>query len=177
MESFTLNISIVSFLNHWANSSLYASNIVIFCAVYLGWVLVIGLLFYIYDARNHWKAFRIPLLFLVSGLLALLVVDLVKGIIPITRPFSAIKGILPLFKPGDLAAFPSSHAAFFGGIALYLLLRHRGPGVWYLSLVILMCLARVAAGVHYPLDILAGLAVAGLAGFIVIKFFPGHKTK
>jgi len=175
VENFQLNILIVSWLNHWANSSLYASNLIIFFAVYLGWLMVAGLLFYIYEARNNWRAFRVALLALASGLLALLAADLIKSVYPVARPLSSLKGLTSLFKPGDIASFPSSHAAFFGGLAGYLFLRSRNYGGWYLLLVLLICVARVASGVHYPLDILAGLALAGLASLIFIKIFPGRK--
>lgn len=175
METFQLNISSVSWLNHWANSSLYASNLVIFFAVYLGWLMVAGLLLYIYEARNRWRAFRIALLALASGLLALLAADLIKSIYPVARPLAGLKGITALFKPGDISSFPSSHAAFFGGLAGYLFLRNRSYGSWYLLFALIICVARVASGVHYPVDILAGLVLAGLASLIFIKLFPGRK--
>lgn len=164
-----MNQSIVLWLNHWANSSLYASNLTIFGAVYLPWAMFFGLGFFIYGARRRFRALRIALLAVASGLLALFVADLVKDMYPVARPFAALKGVLALFKPGDLAAFPSSHAAFFGGLAFYMFLKSRRTGVWYLLIAILVGLTRIAAGVHFPLDILAGWGLAFLSSWLFLR--------
>jgi undecaprenyl-diphosphatase len=173
MESFALNQNLALALNHWANSSLYASNLAIFAAVYLPWGMFIGLGFLVWDARRRFRAFRVALLSAAAGLLALFAADLIKDILPAARPFAALKGIEPLFQPADLAAFPSSHAAFFGGLAMFLSFRNPRTGAWYLLAAGLMAIGRIAAGVHWPLDMLAGFSLAALAGWLISRL--GHK--
>ena len=167
METFPLNEIIVSALNQWANSSLYVSNLVIFCGVYLGWVMLVFLIVYIYRARRRWITGRFILIALVSALIALFIADLIKYFYPVARPSSSLKRIIQIFTPGDKFSFPSGHLAFFGGLAFTLLWRKRRLGLWFLAGVILIGVARIAAGVHYPLDIIAG----GLLGFVVSLFF------
>jgi len=178
VETFYPNEIIITFLNHWANYSLYTSNFVVFCGVYLGWILVAFLFYYIYQSHKRWKTFRFILIALFSALMSLFVADLIKTFYPISRPSASLKGIIQIFIPGDRASFPSSHMAFLGGLAFALMWRKRKLGLWFLAAVVLIGLARIAAGIHYPLDILVGL----LLGFIVslvfrrfIKLKYGHR--
>jgi undecaprenyl-diphosphatase len=157
---------------------LYYSNFVIFFGVYFGWVLVAILFLIVFRARRRWTAFRCILLALATGLIALFVADLIKGFYPVSRPDSALGGVTKIIIPADKESFPSSYAAFFGGLAFALMWRKRKLGLLFLLGAILIGVARVAAGVHYPLDIIAG----GLLGFLTSLLFrrwlrPHWRTK
>jgi undecaprenyl-diphosphatase len=87
-----------------------------------------------------------------------------------TRP-ETILAIAPVIDHLPDNSFPSGHAIFasasaFG--ALFFVSVRRG--LWvpvFFVLGILMCLARIFAGVHYPLDIAAGWVVGSVGPFIV----------
>lgn len=65
--------------------------------------------------------------------------------------------------PNDLASFPSDHAALFAAFALGIFLAHRGAGIVALAWFALgVSLPRVASGLHWPSDMIAG-ALAGAA--------------
>jgi undecaprenyl-diphosphatase len=166
METFYYNEIIVSILNHWANLSLYFSNLVVFAGVYLGWMMLLFLLIYIYRAHRKWPVFRFVLIAVASALISLLIADLIKYFFPIGRPTTSLGDITQIFIPIDAASFPSSHMTFFSGLAFALIWRKRQLGFWFLIGAILIGVARIAAGVHYPLDIVAG----ALLGFIVSLF-------
>lgn len=124
--------------------------------------MAIILLFYLFSGRRFWRQFRVTLLSVASGLLALYLADLIKSAYPVSRPFID-DNLKPLFMPGDLSSFPSSHAAFFGGLAFYVLFRNLYFGGWLVCLALLIGVARVAAGVHYPLDVVTGWGLGFLA--------------
>jgi undecaprenyl-diphosphatase len=63
-------------------------------------------------------------------------------------------------------SFPSDHATAGFAIAVALLLRHRNAGLLALGMAVIMSLARVVVGTHYPSDVLAGAAVGTAAALV-----------
>ena len=70
---------------------------------------------------------------------------------------------------GGLYGFVSSHAANSFAIAtlLALVMRHRVVTLSMFTWALLQCYSRVYLGVHYPGDILGGIIVGVLAGWLV----------
>ncbi|MFM0758105.1 phosphatase PAP2 family protein [Paraburkholderia strydomiana] len=83
------------------------------------------------------------------------------------RPFMIGLGHTFLPHAPD-SSFPSDHATVFAGIALTLLL---GGARWLGGLTLLagvmVAWARVFLGVHFPLDMLGAVVVAGVAYFLL----------
>jgi undecaprenyl-diphosphatase len=70
----------------------------------------------------------------------------------------------------DLVTFPSDHAAFFFALALGIFLACRRAGIIALAWALVVTLgSRVAAGMHWPLDIAAGAAL-GAAVLLALIF-------
>lgn len=66
-------------------------------------------------------------------------------------------------ESNDLASFPSDHAALFLALATGIFLAARGPGLVALGWTVFVALGtRVATGMHWPSDMMAGGAI-GLA--------------
>ena len=78
------------------------------------------------------------------------------------QPF-ALEGFEPLIPHAVDNAFPSDHVVLTGALATvaFLYSRWLGVGLWALALGI--GLARVWAGLHYPVDILAGAVLSVIA--------------
>ncbi len=77
------------------------------------------------------------------------------------RPFAAGAAYLLIAQPTNLQSFPSGHAtvAFF---VATLLTAHRRSWWWSYLVAAAVALGRVAVGVHYPTDVLAGAVVGTL---------------
>jgi undecaprenyl-diphosphatase len=75
------------------------------------------------------------------------------------RPFVAL-GFDPLFAHAQDSSFPSDHTLV--GVALVGTLLWRAPrtGIWLFGWALIVGFARVAAGVHYPTDILGSAILA-----------------
>lgn len=74
----------------------------------------------------------------------------------------------------DLVGFPSDHAAFFGALALGIFLASRAAGLVALAWTVLVVLGvRVAAGLHWPIDIFAG-ALIGAAVLLALQFLAAR---
>lgn len=69
------------------------------------------------------------------------------------------------------AGFPSDHATAAFAIAVAILLRDRRWGMPVLVAAVLLAAGRVAIGVHYPSDVLAG-ALLGTAAAVALHAAP-----
>jgi undecaprenyl-diphosphatase len=113
--------------------------------------------------RMLWR--RATVAAVLSAGFALAVGKLISELVDRARPFVADPHGVHLFSrhaadPG----FPSDHATAAFAIAVAILLRKRGWGIVALVAATVLSIGRVALGVHYPSDVLAGAALgAGAA--------------
>ena len=86
------------------------------------------------------------------------------------RPYAAHPhGIIPLMPASTDPSFPSDHASAAFGIAVGILLVHRRAGYVFLTTAVLIAVSRVATGMHYPTDVMAGAAIGTLSGFVTAR--------
>jgi len=87
------------------------------------------------------------------------------------RPFDPSSGLdvnLLFYRPTD-PSFPSNLAAVVFGLALAVWLMNKKTGTWLLIMAFVACFARVYVGIHYPSDILGGIAF-GVVGVALTYF-------
>jgi undecaprenyl-diphosphatase len=105
----------------------------------------------------------------VSVLVTAAIVMLIKFTVRRRRPEGEWGG---LYRKTDPHSFPSGHAARATMLAVTALIL--GPN-WFGWLLILwaplVILARVAMGVHYLSDVLAGAMLGGGLGFILLRIY------
>ena len=65
-------------------------------------------------------------------------------------------------------SFPSDHAAAAFAIAFAVLAFSRAAGLGFLAAATLIALSRIALGLHYPSDVLAGALVGWMAATVVV---------
>ncbi|MCI8725904.1 MAG: phosphatase PAP2 family protein [Hungatella sp.] len=98
---------------------------------------------------------------LLGLLLSLLVINLaLKNLVARERPFDMIEGLIPLIeRPGDYS-FPSGHSASsFAAAGVMVRRLPRWAGIPLFLLAVMISLLRLYVGVHYPTDVLAGVAI------------------
>jgi undecaprenyl-diphosphatase len=103
-----------------------------------------------------------------SALLALGAAQLIADLWARPRPYVAHAADAHLFiaRSAD-SSFPSDHATAAFAIAVALLLRHRKAGWLALAMAVVVSVARVAVGTHYPGDVLAGAALGTIAALVL----------
>lgn len=143
--------------------------LVTFLASFLVWFLYAGVfVLWIIDGRIK-KEQVLHALF--SSILAWVITQIIKSIIPMQRPFM-MNGALPmtLTTPAD-GTFPSGHAALAFGLSTSIYLHEKRLGFLYLLGAVLVGAGRVLANVHFPLDIIGG-AVIGVS--VALSFDKLH---
>ncbi len=100
---------------------------------------------------------------LMAGLTAYLIAKFVAAIYQPTdlRPFE-VMGVNPGASYLDNPGFPSDHALFVTAIlcAVWFETRLKKTTIILLTLVLLICVGRVVALVHTPLDVIGGVLIA-----------------
>jgi membrane-associated phospholipid phosphatase len=82
------------------------------------------------------------------------------------RPFVQNPALHPLIKHSADNGFPSDHCIAAGLLTSVVILRHRLTGAVLGGAAVVLAAARVAAHVHHLQDVLAGLALGVLAGWL-----------
>lgn len=106
-----------------------------------------------------------------SMLLTLLVVNLcIKPLAARTRPYELIEGLQILVSRPHDYSFPSGHSANSLTCAWTIFrLAPKKYGVPALVLAVLIALSRLYVGVHYPTDVLAGVAIGVLLSEVALR--------
>lgn len=159
-----INETIFYALNSLAGHGALSDSAIVFFAVSLPWVMVtFAVIYLIFFHRNL-------LWFSVAGftsLFSLMLTDILKwAIFRHPRPFVALPNVTALISITPYDSFPSGHATVFAALATAMFLYDKRIGYWYIFGTLLVGIARISAGVHYPVDILTGY----LIGFSVTFF-------
>jgi undecaprenyl-diphosphatase len=155
-----LDLIIVNFLYDAVRSSALLSRVVIDMAIYAPWLLGGVALLYILQKRSLRMLYTFSITFLGSWILA----EVLKHIIGRSRPYVLFTRIKPLFLAGDVLAMPSVHAVVLSCVAVFIFTFDRRIGIFLWIGAFFIGLARVAAGVHWPSDVLIGLILGTFIG-------------
>lgn len=144
------------------------------CVTFLGsgWMLL-ALVFVLLSPRWRLEA--------TAGLATVLATSLAVAWIKIlagrARPCHAVAWVhgLALEVPRD-CSFPSGHAAGSFAFACFVLTLHRRAGVAALAVATAVAISRVALGVHYPTDVVAGALFGAVMGFSGAQLY-GARTR
>ena len=159
-----MNLKLFYFINSLSGFG-FLDGLMIFSAVYLIWV-EIGLFLALWLSNYNLKSKsreRHKILFL--GFLASGFGYLINQIIGLfyfqSRPFVENEWTVRLIEKSDFdKSFPSDHTVIAFALALAVFFYNKKLGAFFLFLAALIAFSRIYVGVHYPLDILAGIAVA-----------------
>lgn len=167
----SLNQSLLLSLYTFTASYSLTTDLAIFFAEWFPYLVIISVLLYeIYAQDKEHKIVGAVVRTLIPSLLVWFSVMLFKYVYPAARPFAADLGITPLVGVTDpFGSFPSAHAAVFGALAGAMLGNRFHGWKWYLLSALMIAIARVATGVHWPVDVIVGLCFGFVVGFLITR--------
>jgi undecaprenyl-diphosphatase len=168
-----IDFTIFSFVNQIASKNAILDFVGIFLANYFIWLLFFVVIFFGFlppkrrgETISKANALRSIFGALLGGSLTLIIGQFIVR----ARPFVVHEVNLLIFPPITIASFPSFHTTLAFALACTLFLFNRKIGIWFFVAAMLIGIARVYVGVHYPSDIIFG-AIIGCSSSLIIKFF------
>lgn len=160
------------FLNGFLGYSFALDWLILFCAQYLLYIVIIlssaSLLFHFYRFGRRCQVRALVVLGTLLG--ALSVRTLFRLFYEHPRPYHIFD--TPYLFTGYSFSFPSGHTIFIIALATATYWYHKPLGIFFGILGVITGIARVASGVHYPLDIIGGIGMG-----VAIGIFAEYLTR
>lgn len=155
-------------------SSPFLDNLMLFGAEYLIYVMII-LMFFL-SFKGGYQSRKALLLTLFALPIAILLIKAIHLFIIEQRPFVQFN-LIPLVAEKANASFPSRHTTIAAVIALSYTNFRSKLAPLFLLLMLWVGVARVFVGVHFPIDIIGGFAVASISILLVYYLANLFKAK
>ncbi|VAX14152.1 hypothetical protein MNBD_GAMMA24-2636 [hydrothermal vent metagenome] len=113
-----------------------------------------------------YDAIAVSLRMAIAGILGLIIYKIIKRHTERPRPYSVLKDIKLGTAPLDKYSFPSGHTLHAFSFSLICMQYYPQTGWFLIPVSLLIALSRVALGLHYPTDVLAGAAIGYLISLV-----------
>jgi len=140
---------------------------------YFLWVCLV--LFLIVNVKKYWK--MVAEAFLAAGITKFILAEFIRWLWFRPRPFVSLNFIPLINQSASEASFPSGHASFYFAMSTIVYLYNKKVGILFYIATILITLARVFSGVHWPSDILAGALLGIFTAWILNKLVKKYIYK
>ena len=172
-----MDLRIFEYINSFAGQWFLLDQLGIFLAQSAGYALL-GILAFLFLFRSYQR--RMVIVSAISAVVARgILVTAIRFFYHRARPIS-VDAVHQLVT-NDKWAFPSGHASFFFALSTGVYLYNKKLGIFFYAVSLLMGVARIFVGVHWPSDILGGAFLGTIVGIVVKKIFdravPGGRVE
>jgi undecaprenyl-diphosphatase len=174
-----MNNTVFFFFYNFAHHYTFFDKIIVFTADIFPYIVILlaGLFLLFYykiissgfslKVKQKWQA--IFSVFFV-GAFSWCIAEIIKILIHSPRPFIALSNVWSLFSETGYA-FPSQHATFFASISMMIFAINKKVGYVFLIFTLLIGIARITAGVHFPVDIIGGFLLGTIIAVVFSLIF------
>ncbi|HEY4963584.1 MAG TPA: phosphatase PAP2 family protein [Candidatus Saccharimonadales bacterium] len=170
----SIDTSLVRSLNTWGEHHRFlvriSSNDLVYAVILLAILWFFNKILKTHPLKSDWKGFLTTLLtkgLFIFGIpvgIATLISELISKLYVRQRPFVAVPNVQLLVPHGADGGMPSHHIVFMVALIVSVYFYQRRLATFLALLTVLTGIARVAAGIHYPSDVLVGAVLgAGIA--------------
>ncbi|MGA2418400.1 MAG: phosphatase PAP2 family protein [Candidatus Staskawiczbacteria bacterium] len=170
------DLLIFNFINGFAGKWTWLDYFAMFCAEYLGYVLLFVLfLFLVINYKRYWKMFLEAII--AAVITDFVLTDFIRWLWFRPRPFVFLNFVPLINQSAKEASFPSGHASFFFALSTIVYCYNKKAGILFYIASFFIVVARVFVGIHWPSDILAGAILGILMGWLLNWLFRKHAHK
>lgn len=173
-----MDLTIFNFVHQFAGQFAILDLLGVFFAKYVAYILVIMWIILFFKEQGFKNRLYFFSLTALSTILSRgIITEVIRFFYNRPRPFAALN-FEPLISNGSFS-FPSGHMTFYFAMfmAIFYVVKSRNVVWWFLGLTVLMGLARIYCGVHYPSDIFGGAAIGILSAGFVYWILPRAENK
>ncbi len=172
---FKIDLMIFNFIHQFSGKFGIFDVIGIFFAQYVAYLLVLFVIILFFKEKGWKNRFYFFTFVVLSVILSRgIITEVIRFFYHHSRPF-VLLGFEPLISGEISYSFPSGHMTFYSAlfmVVFYIVKRNKDKvsknWTWmFLGTVVLMGLARIYAGVHWPSDILGGMAIGVISALFV----------
>jgi len=170
-----MDYNLFKYINNFVGQWICLDSLAIFCAEYLVYFLVAGVILFFFFIKKQERV-RYLILIVSSAILSrLIITEFIRLFWHRSRPFMDYP-VNQLIEHSASGSFPSGHIAFLFPLAAVIYFFNKKFGIAFFILSLFVGLGRVFVGIHYPFDILGG-AVIGVFSAIIIWVLINKKLK
>ena len=164
------DLAIFNFINGFAGRWAWLDFLGIFCAVYLGYILLFVLVLFL--AKDFNKYWRMVLQAVIAAFFVRFVLVEVFYLLKFRlRPFGYESIHSLISYDAQQTSFPSGHASFYFALSTIIFAYHKRAGIVFYIASTFILLGRVFVGVHWPSDVAVGAIVGIIMGLILNNIF------
>lgn len=166
---------LVTYLNTLAQTNIVTATTTAIAGSLLFWAILIFIItYYLFPAfaetgtqRYHVlrTCFRRAAAALLPALVVLIIARIIQITFPLPRPFVALESIPVPFSLSDTGSFPADQIAFLTTLAYMAFYNRKWLGWIVIGATALTATGQLAAGVHWPIDIVVGILLGILVGY------------
>ena len=173
---YSFDLAVFRYLNSWVGVSPFFDWAIRFRAIYL-WYLVIAavLMFaavpFVFPRARAARARNLRLLrdaAIAAFMGRYVITELIRFSYSRPRPFEVLADARQIIEHATGGSFPSGHAALSFAVATAVAFYYPKTSIFFFLAAFSIGVSRVAAGIHWPSDILAG-AIVGIATAWIIR--------
>lgn len=171
-----LDLQVFNAIHNLAGVSRLLDLLGIYLANSFGYLLIVAAAFLIIREKDWRIRYKNAFFVILSLILSRgVITELIRVLYNRPRPFFALN-FEPLLAQNSDFSFPSGHTVLYFTLAFAMWHIQKRWGQWFVAGAFVLALARIFVGVHWPLDIAGGVAIAWLGVLIAKKLIALNQS-